>query len=268
MKKILICVIALCIIFAVCFAETVPEGFVGIKVTFGKATDDVLKPGFYITGPFTSVKNIDTRWQKYQIVTSAFSKDIQQVDVQMSVSYSLSADGALHIYKTVGMDYADKIMYPIIIESMKSVFAKYSAEELVSRREEISALVYSEIHEALLNYKLTVREVAIEDIDFTDAFTDAIEAKQVATQRKLQVKTEEEQKTMVAQEEAKRAKIAEEAKAEQMLIAARAEAEAKKLTADAEAYRLEQENKFTSMMNIWKTLSEGWNGSIALITVN
>ena len=266
MKKFICLVVMLLIVFVVnAFAATVPEGHVGIKVTFGKAENDILMPGFYLTGPFTSVKNMDTRWQKYKIKTSAFSKDIQQVDVEMSASYSLAPDGALAMYKNVGLDYSDKIMYPIIIESLKSVMAKFSAEELVSRREEISSMVYNEIHDALLIYKLTVREVAIEDIDFTDAFTDAIEAKQVATQRKLQVRTEEEQKTMVAQEEAKRAKIAEEAAAEQMLIAARAEAEAKRMTAEAEAYRLEQENKFTSLMNVWKTLAEEWDGTIALI---
>lgn len=249
-------------------ATTVPEGHVGIVVSFGKAENDVLKPGFHLMPPWKSVIKMDCRWQKYSVTTSAFSKDMQQVDVQMSMSYSLKQDGALRMYKTVGIDYADKIMLPRALDALKGTFAKYSAEELIANREQISYEVANTLEHQLLIYDLTVREVAIEDIDFTDVFTDAIEAKQVATQKKLQTETEQEQQTIVTKAEAERKRIQAEADAEQMKIRAEAEAEAVKIAADAEAYRLEMEAKYITDLTIQKTLAEKWDGSLPKITGN
>ena len=248
-------------------AATVPEGHVGIVIKWGKAEDETLPPGFYFTNPIsTKVKLVDMRWQKYSTQTSAFSKDIQQVDITVSMSYQIQHGGALRLYQEVGMDYADKIMLPRLLDALKSTFSKYSAEELVSNREKISYEVKEMLSEQLLFYKLEVREIAIEDIDFTDAYTDAIEAKQVATQRMLQVETEQEQQTLVAQEEAKRAKIKTEADAEQKLIKAQADAEAVKIAADAEAYRLKMEAAHITDATIQKEMIQKWDGKLPTIT--
>lgn len=248
--------IAITALTAEALAVTVPEGHVGIVVRWGKADDEVLQPGWHWTNAIsTTVKMMDCRWQKYEVQTSAFSRDIQQVDVQMSMSYQLHKDGALNMYRSVGQDYADKIMMPRLLDALKSVFAKYSAEELVNNRQQISQKVYEMLRDELMNYAITVKEVAIEDIDFTDAFTNAIEAKQVATQKKLQVQTEQEQQTLVAKAEAERAKIQ-----------AQAEAEVKRIAAEAEAYRLEMESKNITDNLIRKTMIEKWNGVLPTIT--
>ena len=270
----IIAIMALVVIlasFGILFCEdakavTVKEGYVGIVVKKGAAQHEVLYPGKYWTNPFTTeVVQMDTRWQKYSTQTSAFSKDIQQVDITVSMSYQIENTGALRLYKEVGEDYADKIMLPCLLDALKSTFAKYSAEELISCRETISDQVLTALSEQLLFYKLKVREVAIEDIDFTDAFTNAIEEKQVATQRKLQVETEQEQQTMVAQAEAERARIQAEAEAEEKLIRARADAEAVKIAADAEAYRLEMESKNITDAVIQKETIEKWDGKLPTI---
>lgn len=270
MKKVLCILFAVAMIagFAVCSATTVPEGYVGVVVKWGKAQTEVLTPGFYLTMPWTSIKKMDCRWQKYDVKTSAFSKDIQQVDVQMSMSYQLQKDGALSMYRTVGMDYADKIMLPRLLDALKSTFAKYSAEELVAQRQQISAAVYTLLRDELVNYSITIKEVAIEDIDFTDAFTNAIEAKQVATQKKLQVKTEQEQATLIAQAEAERAAIEAKADAEKIKIQAEAQAEAVKIAAEAEAYRLELEGKNISELIIKKETVEKWDGKLPTVSTD
>lgn len=248
-------------------AATVPEGHVGIVLRRGRADDDILSPGKYWTNPFTTdIVLMDTRWQKYSAQTSAFSKDIQQVDIIVSMSYQIENGGALRIYKEVGLDYADKIMLPRLLDALKSTFAKYSAEDLISRREQISGEVLEMLSEQLEFYRVEVREIAIEDIDFTDAFTNAIEAKQVATQTLLQAQTEQEQQTLIAQAEAERAKIKTEAEANQKIITAQAEADAIKIRADAEAYRLEMESKHITDLTIRKQLIEKWNGSLPMIS--
>lgn len=281
MKKYLEVMHAVVVVMAICLlvlgavmmipapakAASVPEGHVGIVIKWSKAQDETLSPGFYFTNPFTtSVKLMDMRWQKYTTQTSAFSKDIQQVDITVSMSYQIQTGGALRLYKEVGMDYADKIMLPRLLDALKSTFARYSAEELVANRERISREVKELLSEQLLFYKLEVREIAIEDIDFTDAYTNAIEAKQVATQKMLQVETEQEQQTLVEQAEAERARIRTEAAAEQKLISAKADAEAVKIAADAEAYRLEMESKNITDNLIRKETIEKWDGKLPTIT--
>ena len=244
---------------------TVPEGHIGVVVHFGEAQDEVLYPGFNTKPLFSRVVDMDTRWQRYGIQTSAFSKDIQQVDVAVSVNYALQTQGALKMYKKVGTKYADNIMLPLIHEAIKSTFAKYSAEQLVANRDLISEEVFSSLSEELLFYDLSVKEVAIEDIDFSDAFTAAIEAKQVATQTLLQAETEQKQQTLIAQAESERAKIKAQADAEKKLITAKAEADAVKIAADAEAYRIEMEGKYITDSVIRKETIEKWDGKLPVI---
>lgn len=245
---------------------TVPEGHVGVVVHFGEAQEEVLHPGFNTKPLFSKVVDMDTRWQRYSIQTAAFSKDIQQVDIVMSVNYALQKQGALKMYKSVGTKYADSIILPLVHEAVKSTFAKYSAEQLVSNRDLISEEVFAELSNELEFYALSVKEVAIEDIDFSDAFTNAIEAKQVATQTLLQAETEQKQQTLVAQAEAERAKIKTEADAERKRISAQADADAVKIAADAEAYRLEMESKHITDMTIKKSMIEKWDGALPVIS--
>lgn len=245
---------------------SVPEGHVGVVVYLGKAQDEILSPGFNSKPLFSSVVDMDTRWQRYSIQTSAFSKDIQQVDITMSVNYALERHGALKMYKDVGTSYDEKIILPLIHEAVKSTFAKYSAEELVANRDVISEEVFDELSQELEFYALKVQEVAIEDIDFSDAFTNAIEAKQVATQTLLQAETEQKQQTLVAQAEAERATIKAKAEAEQKRIAAEADADAVKIAADAEAYRLQRENEHITDKTIRKETVSKWDGKLPVIT--
>ena len=270
--RVICCLIPVVLVLAIALVvvgmpfTTVPEGYTGIVVHFGEAQDETLNSGFHTKPLFSKIVKMDNRWQKYSTQTSAFSKDIQQVDVVVSMSYQIKDTGALELYKEVGMDYADKIMLPRMLDALKSTFARYSAEELVSNREKISGEVLTLLSNQLIFYKIAVREVAIEDIDFTDAFTNAIEAKQVATQKKLQVETEQEQQTLVAEAEAERAKITAQADAEQKLIRAQADADAVKIAADAEAYRLEMESKHITDSVIKKETIEKWDGKLPTIT--
>ena len=270
MKKfyLILAMVAMLLMFSGCAkAVTIKEGQVGIVVKFGQAKDEVLYPGFYFTMPFvTKVVKMNVQWQKYYLETSAFSKDMQQVDIKCSMNYALRSQGALKMYKDVGKEFADKIMLPLALDSLKSTFSRYSAEELVSNRDLIAEEVFAELAQELEFYSIEVKEVAIEDIDFSDAFTNAIEAKQVATQTLLQAETEQKQQTLIAQAEAERAMIKARSESEQKLIRAQAEADAVKIGADAEAYRIEMESKYITEEIIKKETIEKWNGELPTIT--
>lgn len=233
-------VIALVLIVCSC-VSIVPTGYTGILTTFGRVENRTISSGINIIAPWQKVVRMDNRTQKVQINTSAFSSDIQQVDLALSVNYCIDQETAQNLYRTVGTGYYDNIMYPRIQENTKAVFSQYSAENLIAKRDQLSDLILDSTAVDMQRYGITIVSIAIEDIDFTDAFTNAVEAKQVAAQNKLTAETEQAQKTMEEEAAARRAVIAANAEAEQAIIAANADLEVVKVQAEAALYAGEKE---------------------------
>lgn len=229
------------IVMVISCIGVVPTGYTGILTTFGAVQDRTLSPGINFIAPWQNVVTMDNRAQKVEITTQAFSSDIQQVDISMSVNYSIGQETARELYKTVGKNYYENIMFPRIQENVKAVFSQYTAEALISNREYLSSMVADLMRNDMETYGITIISIAIEDIDFTDAFTNAVEAKQVAAQNKLTAETVQAQKTMEQQAESERAIIAANAQAEQDIIAAQADLEVVKIQADAALYAGERE---------------------------
>ena len=219
----------------------VPTGYTGILTTFGAVENRTIDAGFNLIAPWQRIVTMDNRAQKVTIETSAFSSDIQQVDIQMSVNYCIDQQTAQELYKTVGKNYYENIMFPRIQENIKAVFSAYNAEALIVNRELLSTATAELLRNDMTPYGITIISVAIEDLDFTDAFTNAVEAKQVAAQNKLTAETQQAQKTMEQEAEAERAIIAANAQAEQDIIAAKADLEVVKIQADAALYAGERE---------------------------
>ncbi len=227
-------VVALLIVFLTCTA-TVETGYTGIVTTFGKVEDVTLEAGLHLKSPFQRIIAMDNREQKTSFTTEAFSSDIQQVDITGSINYAINKTTAMNLYKEVGTDYFNKLVYPRMLEITKGVFSKYSAENLVANREKLSEDIRDGLYKELQDYGINVISLSIENLDFTDAFTDAVEAKQVAAQRKLQAEIEQSQMTMETQQAAERQRINAEAEANVLKINADADAYATKVRSEAEA---------------------------------
>lgn len=213
----------------------VPTGHTGIITTFGKVHDVTLDAGIHFKAPWNSVLTMDNREQKKPFQLEAFSKDIQQVDVQGSVNYNIDKATAMNLYKDVGTEYADILIGPRIQEDIKIVIAKYTAENLIDNRQAMSDEIFELLKNELAPKGINIISLAIENIDFTDAFEAAVEAKQVATQEKQKAKTQQEQQTMEAEQKAERDRIAAQAAADVEKIGVDAEAYAIKTRSDAEA---------------------------------
>ena len=233
-------ILAVVILVASCIA-IVPTGYTGILTTFGRVEERTIPAGISFVAPWQKVIKMDNRTQKVQIETSAFSSDIQQVDVLLSVNYCIDQETAQVLYRTVGIGYYDNVMFPRIQENLKAVFSQYSAENLIAKRDSLSDAIAEYTATDLKSYGITIVSIAIEDIDFTDAFTNAVEAKQVAAQNKLTAETEQAQKTMEEEAAAERAVIAANAEAEKAIIAANADLEVVKVQAEAALYAGEKE---------------------------
>ena len=216
--------------------RTVPTGHTGIVTTFGKVEDITYEAGVHFCAPWQEVVNMDNRNQKSAVALSCFSSDIQEVSVTYTINYQISKANAQTIYKEIGVNYYDVIIAPRIQEAVKSEFAKYTAEELLEMRSKLSGDIRTLLTDQLAAYNVVVIDASIEDLDFSDTFTDAVEAKQVAEQKSKQAKIEQEQKNMEAAAAAERAKIEAEAEAAVAKIAAEAELEVVKIQADAAEY--------------------------------
>ena len=237
-RKALIILAAIVLVVALAAGTctvVVPTGYTGIVTTFGKVSDTTLDAGFHLKTPFQKIIMMDNREQKRSFTTQSFSSDIQQVDIVGSINYSINKTTAMNLYREVGSDYFSILVMPRLMENTKAVFSKYTAENLVSARENLSVAIRDSLSGEMNRYGINIISVSIENLDFTDSFTDAVEAKQVAAQKKLQAEIEQEQATMETRQAAERKKIAAEAEANVKKIDADAAAYATRVQAEAEA---------------------------------
>lgn len=224
--------LALLLTFFGCISS-VDTGHVGVVKTFGKVEDYTFDSGFHLKAPWNSVTQINNQVQKTTIELPCFSKDIQEVNTTYTVNYQIAKGNAQNLYRDIGVNYLDTVVNPTIQETVKTIIAKYSAEDLIGKRATVAAEVEELLRTNLQKYNIDVSSTAIENMDFTDSFTNAVEAKVVAEQQKIQAKTEQERLTMEAEKAAERAQI--EAAAQAAVDKTKAEAAAKIAEIQAEA---------------------------------
>lgn len=232
--KMIGCICAIALIVVSCFTY-IPTGYTGIVTTFGKVHDSTLDAGISFKAPWDNIIRMDNREQRFPFSLSAFSKDIQEVAIVGSVNININKQVAMNLYREVGINYVKILVAPRVQEDVKSIIAQYTAEELVANRNSLSEGIMGLLRDDLATNGVNVISVAVEDLDFSDAFTSAVEAKQVATQEKQRAQTQQEQQTMEAEQAAERRRIAAQADADVARIEADADAYAVEVRANAEA---------------------------------
>lgn len=223
---------------ALSFCASIPTGHTGIPVTFGKVSNYVLDAGINAKLPWQDIVVMDNRVQKESVELSCFSSDIQEVKMLYTINFQIRQSDAMVIYSTIGKDYYEKVIVPCITESVKAVTAKYTAENLIATRNALALKIEDDLSKKLDSYNIILVSTSIEDMDFTDDFTNAVEAKQVAQQNKLKAETEADQKRIEAK--------------------AAADAEVIRAQGEAEAYQKINESLTGSVLQ--KMYYEKWNG--------
>ena len=170
-KKQFLSLIGLLVMLGSCYVS-VPTGHTGVVTTFGKVEDFTLEAGVHFKLPWQEVVKMDNRVQKSTLDMSCFSSDIQEVSMTYTVNYQISKQDAMTIYKTIGTDYYNTVIAPCITESVKIVTAKYNAEELISSRSAMAIEIEEVLEQKLLVYNIELVGTSIENMDFTDAFTE------------------------------------------------------------------------------------------------
>jgi regulator of protease activity HflC (stomatin/prohibitin superfamily) len=230
----IVIVLILLIVAVVSSLAIVPAGSTGVITTFGKVSENSYSEGFHLKIPFAQdMIVVSNKIQVYEADASAVSKDLQTVSSKIAVNFRVKADSSASIYKNIGSDYQTVILMPAVQESMKAVSAKYTAEELITERNQVGEEIKEQLSDKVNDYGIQIEKFNIVNFEFSEEFNDAIEQKQVAEQNKLKAETEKEQKIIEAEAEAQKVKINAEANAEAIKTEAEAQAEANKLLTES-----------------------------------
>lgn len=197
----------------------VPVGYRGIATRLGTPTGTIRDEGVHFKTPFIEGnKNVEVRVQKKEVDSSAASKDLQTVSSKIAVNFAVEPTRVIDLYRSVGDDYDDRILAPALQESVKSITARYTAEELITKRSEVSDAILSELKTRVGQYGLLTSDLNIVDFDFSESFNASIERKVTAQQDALaaenklkQVQFESQQAGEVARGKAEAQRIEGEA---------------------------------------------------------
>jgi regulator of protease activity HflC (stomatin/prohibitin superfamily) len=185
----------------------------GVMTTFGRADDQVYDPGIHFSLPLAQTMHMmDVRLQKGEGEGDAASKDLQSVHTRIAINYHLDPKEVVNVFRNIGPRTdiaADRIIIPAAQEAVKAVTARFTAEELVSRRTEVRDAISSLLREKMQRHGLILDEFAIVNFAFSRSFSEAIEAKVKAEQEKLKaerdlqrIEVEAKQKVASARAEA------------------------------------------------------------------
>ena len=180
--------------------QTIESGEVGLKVRFGKIVDSSLNEGLNLKIPYIEqIKKVNIKVQKSEITVESSTKDMQTIMTTIAVNYRVDSKKASNLYRTVGNNYEITVLEPAIKESIKSAIAKYNAEEITTKRSDVSANCLKALQEKVLKYGIIVEDFNLTDFSFSQEYTKAIEEKQVAEQKLQKTKLEAEAKIVEAE---------------------------------------------------------------------
>jgi regulator of protease activity HflC (stomatin/prohibitin superfamily) len=220
----------------------------GVLLNFGAVQKNVLGEGLHFKIPvMQKVARMDVKVQKATTDAAAASSNLQDVSSTVAINYHIIPDKANIVYQTLGVDFKERIIDPAVQEVVKAVSARYSAEELITKRSAVSDAMKATLTERLLVHNIAVDAFSIVGFSFSKIFMEAIESKQTA-----------EQLALKANRDLERIKI----EAEQKITAAKAE---------AESLRLQRANISPDLIELRKIEAnmkaiDKWNGILPQVT--
>lgn len=246
----------------------IESGHIGVVRTFGAVQPDPLPEGLHFKKPLLDqVEQMDIRLTASHAKATAASRDLQTVSTEVTTQYSLNGGLAPLIYQRIGnlAKVSASLVEPAIQECVKAVTAKFTAEELVTKREVVKTQIQQAL-EQFLNHTLkekgvegaiVIANVAITDFNFSDDFNRAIEAKVKAEQQALQAKNEKLMRVTQAEAGAAERKLAADAEAYSTEVQSKARADAIRREAEA----LQQSPEIIRLRSI-----EKWDGVLPRIS--
>lgn len=246
----------------------VDAGYVGVVKRLGAVQPEFLPEGFHFKAPFVdTVQEFDVRLSKAESDAGASSKDLQMVRTKIAVQYSMNAALMPMTLQRIGtrLVVESTLIDPAIMESVKAITAQYTAEQLITKRDEvknrIQAQIDSFLNETLREKELigsvTIANIAITDFNFSSEFNRAIEEKVRAEQEALKAKNEKLKRVTQAEAAAAEKTLAADAMAYEIEVQSKARADA----IEREAKALKDNPQLIQLR-----IAEKWNGVLPRFT--
>lgn len=225
----------------------ISAGHTGVQVTLGEVSPVPLTEGVHFVNPISQVKDVDVRLQTDQLAgASASTKDLQQVHTDIVVQYRLNAQKVPQIYKDFGLNVDEKVLGPAINEAFKTVTAKYTSEELITKRQAVSDEIQNQLKGKVAPFDIDVSGISLVNFGFSADYQKAIEQKVISVQQ-----------TAKAEQDLRRIEV--EAKSR----IAQAEGEAKAISIQAQAIQSNGGQNYVQLQWI-----EKWNGQLPTTVLN
>ena len=230
----------------------VSAGHRGVLTTMGKPSDGVYLEGMHFVIPFVQkMHSMDVHMTKNEGQGEAASKDLQAVQVKVVLNYHLEPTAVAKVFREIAPsteEVAARVIEPARPEAVKAVTARFTAEELITRRTEVRDQIAVLLKEKLIRHGLVLDEFAIVNFSFSQSFAGAIEAKVRAEQEKLK-----------ADRDLQRIQV----EAEQRIASAKAE---------AEGLRLQRQEVTPLLLQLRQVENDRlaiakWNGQLPTTTV-
>lgn len=249
-----LCVVAVVILLLTSFYN-VDTGQVGIVKRFGKVIA-IKEEGLNFKAPLIDkVYKMNVREQTLKFsyegdnndapAISASTKDMQTVLVSVTVSDIVS--DPMKLYRAFTGNHVRSMMVPRVKDAVQSQVARYTIEEFIAKRDQLSKDIYNDLENTFAGYGVTLTNVSIIDHDFSDDYEKAVEAKKIAEQQ-VEEERQKQQKLIVEQEN--KVKLAE------------LEVEKKKL--EAEANKIVTDSLSKEILQ--KQMIEKWDGKLPYVT--
>ena len=217
----------------------IDSGEVGVVRRFGDIQPQVLTEGVNFVIPIIDrVRTENIRVRIAEFDTSSASRDLVDVQTAFAINFQIPPQLVAQLHREVGVDFVHVVLDPAIQETMKFTTANFTAEELVTRRSEVSAAAAQYLQERVEPFGIIILAINITDLTFSSEFSASIEQRQVA-----------EQRVLTARQELEHTRV----QAEQEVVRAQAEADAMRI--------LQQELTPELLQRLW---IEKWNGVMPL----
>ncbi len=250
--------------------KTVPTGYIGIITHHGKINNtSPLKKGLHFVMPFvTSFETISTRLTKLDLKSGIFAKDLQEVNLTISIQYSLLESEIPSLYSQVGNQkkIENILLKPIIQGEAQNTITKYTTEELITNRSKIQKKLDRSIIEKLTKIltEKTLNENALKiyNIEITH-FDPSDEFKQL-----VKTKNQSKQKIIEAETEAKIKEISTLASTNALIEEAKAKAKKIEIESLAKAKSINKQTKaFLTPINEFLNSNQAFFGALLILWI-
>lgn len=178
--------------------SVVGTGQVAVVTRFGNVVGTEGQ-GIHMKLPVDSYHKIDCTQQQVTAEYSTASKDNQSVTQEITAQVVVDPERAEELYVKFLGNHMQGIVAPVLSDGFKAANAKFTLEETIEKRDELSAEMLQAVQDRLEPYGIKVVSVEIKNVALPDEYKAAVERQKVAERDQLTAKVEQETAEIQAQ---------------------------------------------------------------------